>query len=61
MNNLLTPADVGLILRIKPETVTKMLRSGELQGLKVGSRWRIKPSVLDIFIEAHAVKGIEEG
>lgn len=33
--------DVGLYLRVNPETVSKLAREGVLRGAKIGQSWRV--------------------
>lgn len=47
MERLYTPKEVAEILTIHPITVFKWLRNGKLQGVRVGSLWRIPERVLD--------------
>ncbi len=47
MERLYTPKEVAEILAIHPITVFKWLRNGKLQGVKIGSLWRIPERVLD--------------
>ena len=49
---LMTPEEVAAVLRLSPYTVRKMLRNGELMGLRVGRwQWRVKREDLDAYIE----------
>ena len=52
---LLTVREVCAELRItKPDTVRKMLRTGELKGIKRSSRkWLVDRRDLDTYIEEH--------
>lgn len=36
-----TPEEVGALLDIKPESVTRLLRQGKMPGYKFGGSWRI--------------------
>jgi excisionase family DNA binding protein len=47
----LTPAEVGVLLHLNPETVVNMCKRGELRHIKVGAGryYRIPPSALDVF------------
>lgn len=35
-------AEAGLLLRVYPETISKMARDGVLPGVKVGQSWRFR-------------------
>lgn len=50
---LLTPAEAAVKLRVKPWSVTKLCRTGELRATKPGKSWLIPPAELDAYIEAH--------
>lgn len=36
-----TPKEVATALKISENTVRRMLRSGELPGIKIGQQWRV--------------------
>lgn len=45
---ILDVPQVACLLRLHPNTVTKLCRKGELKGRKIGKEWRInKSSVID--------------
>jgi excisionase family DNA binding protein len=44
---LLTLEEVTSQLRVHPNTVMKMLKEGQIPGVKVGNRWRILPDYQD--------------
>ena len=46
---MLTKKDVAKDLQVDEETVARLLRSGKLKGIKVGSLWRINESDLEDF------------
>jgi excisionase family DNA binding protein len=49
-------------LQVKPSTVRRLLRAGELPGCQIGRQWRIDPGRLDHFIEERsAVRPKETG
>lgn len=43
---MVTPEKAASWLGVTPRTVTKWLREGTLQGVKIGNRWRISESAL---------------
>lgn len=46
---ILTPEEVGNILKLSPEETIKLLESGDIPGVKVGPIWRVlKASLLDL-------------
>lgn len=46
-SDLLTVAEAAAILRLHPVTVQRLLRRGELPGVRVGRQWRIRRTDLD--------------
>lgn len=44
-------AEAGLLLRVYPETVAKMAKSGILPGVKVGQSWRFRRDDLMDYID----------
>ena len=49
MEEILTPEEVAVLLRIDKETVYRNLRHGRLPGVKVGGKWRTRRVDLDRF------------
>jgi excisionase family DNA binding protein len=49
--NLMTTAEVGKYLHIKPKTVTVWLREGRLPGIKLkpSGQWRVSPERLHVW------------
>jgi excisionase family DNA binding protein len=50
-NELLTPQEVGRILKMKPERVLAMARCGKLPRFKMGKFVRFRRSDVDALIE----------
>ena len=49
---LLTTEEAASRLSLHPETVRRLLRDGDLRGVRMGSRaWRIEEGELDAYIE----------
>ena len=46
-----TPEQVAEYLQVESRTVREWLRSGKLQGLKIGKEWRIRAVDLESFIQ----------
>lgn len=42
----MTPAEAATLLRVSRETIRRMVRSGELAGLKVGKQYRVVASAV---------------
>jgi excisionase family DNA binding protein len=38
---LYTSEEAAACLRVRPQTIRRMIRDGELTGVKVGGKWRI--------------------
>jgi len=51
MNKLMTPKEVAEVLSVSEKAVKDWLRAGKLQGVKVGSLWRVEQSVVEQYIE----------
>ena len=47
-----TPEQVAVMLQLKPESVTKLLRQGKLPGVKVAGVWRINKEEFARYMEA---------
>jgi len=43
---VLSPQDVGGLLRLSPGTVVRWCESGQIEAVRVGRRWRIPPEAL---------------
>lgn len=55
---MLTCREAAPLLRLHPETVMKMLRSGMLSGVKVGRKWLVSESEIErVLREGTAPKG----
>ena len=50
MPDLLAPADVAKALGVPESDVMTILESGELQGKKIGTSWRIRRAALDEYL-----------
>ena len=44
-------AEAGLLLRVYPETVSKMARDGILPGVKIGQSWRFRRDDLVAYLD----------
>lgn len=55
-----TPEEVAEILKVRPQTVQKWLRNGQLVGIKLNKNWRIMEEDFKKFLMEHkADKGKE--
>jgi excisionase family DNA binding protein len=50
MPDLLSPADAAKALGVPESDVMTILESGELQGKKIGTSWRIRRAALDEYL-----------
>ena len=48
---LYTPRQVAGILQMYLDNVEKMIRSGEIKGIKIGGRWRVDSRDLAEYID----------
>jgi excisionase family DNA binding protein len=50
-NEYFTPEEIATKLRVHEDTVRRWLRTGELQGIKIGKRqWRVKREELEAYL-----------
>lgn len=57
IDSMLTVNQVANRLNMNPYTVRELLRNGDLKGFKVmNSRWRVRISDLNTFIERGSIK-----
>jgi excisionase family DNA binding protein len=54
LHAVLTVSEVAQYLRIDEQTVYRLLRSGELRGIKAGREWRVHRSVLELFVRGES-------
>ena len=57
MENLLRPEDVAGIFQVSTKVVKDWLRAGKLQGIKVGSLWRVERSALEDYVNSQRTHG----
>jgi excisionase family DNA binding protein len=55
-SNLLSMRETADLLRVNPETVGHLLRSGVIDGFKIGSNWRIRVNSINHYIEHQSAK-----
>lgn len=56
IERLLTREEVCEILRISVPTFFRLCRSGRLPAAKIGQQWRVRPSILNRYIDRQTVK-----
>jgi excisionase family DNA binding protein len=49
--DLLTPEEAAVYLRLNPQTAYRLLRTGQIPGVKVGRQWRIRKSAIDAYLD----------
>jgi excisionase family DNA binding protein len=57
---LLTPKEVADLLQINPEVIRRWLRSGKLNGVKVGADWRVREGDLASWLKPQAEKSVAD-
>jgi excisionase family DNA binding protein len=57
MEELLTTAQVGLVLRMRPESVVRKIKRGDIPAVKVGKQWLIRRGALEAILEPSAPQG----
>ena len=55
MSKLYTPNQVAALLQVSVPTIKRWLKTGELQGIKMGpgGQWRIRSDVLQDYLLKH--------
>jgi excisionase family DNA binding protein len=53
-SELLTPEEAAVYLRLNPQTTYRLLRGGQLPGVKIGRQWRIRKTALEAFLDGRA-------
>ena len=48
---ILTPKEVGRLLKLKPETVRQLMRTGLLPASKIGGSWRTSKDAICGYLE----------
>lgn len=59
-NTFYTPKEVAQILKVKPETVIRLIRSSMLSATIVGKQYRISEEQLQEYYEANTIQRSEE-
>jgi excisionase family DNA binding protein len=54
---LLTTAQVGLVLHMRPDSVVRKIKRGDIPAVKVGKQWLIRKETLDAILEPSAPQG----
>ena len=48
---MLTPDDIANYLAVTPQTVTNLIRKGDLPGIKIGKQWRVDPDQFQRYLQ----------
>jgi excisionase family DNA binding protein len=54
---LLTTAEAAKILRMQPDSLSRMIKRGDIPALKIGKRWLIKKDTLDAMLQPSEPQG----
>jgi excisionase family DNA binding protein len=54
---LYTTAETAEILRMKPDSVARKIKRGQLAAVKVGKQWLIRKDTLDAMLQPSAPQG----
>lgn len=54
MDSLLTIREVAEKLRLSAQTIYKMLKSGDLKGVRVGKQWRFMENDIDEWLRSRS-------
>lgn len=52
--DVMTPEEVAEILKVKPETIRRWLRRGELSGSCTPAGWRLTPADLETWLDKYS-------
>ncbi len=55
-SDLLTPEEVAGYVRVNPQTIYRLLRSGKLPGAKIGHQWRVRKTDLDAYLHGRVAR-----
>jgi excisionase family DNA binding protein len=54
---LLTTAEAAEILRMRPDSLSRKIKRGEIAAVKVGKQWLIHKDTLDAMLQPPAAQG----
>jgi excisionase family DNA binding protein len=54
---LLTTAEAAEILRMRPDSLSRKIKRGEIAAVKVGKQWLIRKDTLDTLLQPPAPQG----
>ena len=54
---LLTTANVAELLHIRPDSVVRKIKRGEIAAVRVGRRWLVRPETLEALLQPSSPQG----
>jgi excisionase family DNA binding protein len=54
---LLTTAQVGQMLHMRPDSIVRKIKRGQIPAVKVGKQWLIRKDTLDAMLQPSAPQG----
>lgn len=57
-SEFMTVSEVAALMRVSNMTVYRLIRSGELNAVQVGNRYRIRESEVHRYLDEHYVRAI---
>lgn len=54
--NVMTPKEVGEMLKVSDKTIKRIIIAGELAAIKVGRSWRVDMAALNNYINKRSTK-----
>jgi excisionase family DNA binding protein len=55
---LLSTAQVAEILHMRPDSVVRKIKNGEIAAVKVGHRWLVRPETVEALLQPSSPQGI---
>jgi excisionase family DNA binding protein len=60
MEELYTPEDLAMMLKISEYKVRAMLRKGTIKGIKIDGQWRVRPSEYQRYLNSLSEQATED-
>jgi excisionase family DNA binding protein len=54
---LLTTARLAENLHMRPDSVVRKIKNGEIAAVKIGHRWLVRPEILEALLEPSSPQG----
>jgi excisionase family DNA binding protein len=55
---LLTTGQVAELLHIRPDSVVRKIKRGEIAAVRVGHRWLVRPETLEALLQPSSPQGV---